>query len=257
MKSKTLNGAFLLAASLLLSACVSGYSEFYQGASPELVAMQKGKSASATTIPTLERVGKLGDGWELVYFKRGYVSVGYASFNSGRRETDDNAVQQGQKIGADLVVVVAPRYTGTVTSSVPIDLPTTRTTTFVTPSGKGAVMTRGTSTTYVPMSVHRLDYGAVFFIRPNIRFGILTRDLNDSERQELQSNKGCSVLAVADRSPAYEADILPGDLVLEINGRPVTQENLKSEYNRYAGQEIKVLLFRKGERIEKSVRLLP
>jgi len=49
-------------------------------------------------------------------------------FNSGRPESEDAAVRQGEEVGADLVLVLNPNYTGSVNSRVPITTPTTSTT---------------------------------------------------------------------------------------------------------------------------------
>ena len=111
------------------------------------------------------------------YAKRGYVQIGNAMFNSGRDEPETAAVHQGQKVGADLVLILNPKYTGSVTSSVPITTPTTNlsytsgtATAYgsggtVTAYGNSTTTTYGTTTNYVPITVNRSDYGAVFFVK--------------------------------------------------------------------------------------------
>jgi C-terminal processing protease CtpA/Prc len=104
----------------------------------------------------------------------------------------------------------------------------------------------------------RTDYGAVYFVKRKYGFGALWRDLNDGERQELQSNKGVYVRVVVDNTPAYMADILPGDIIIAVDGESMLNaESATALMRARAGQLIKLSLYRRGARIEKSVQLLP
>lgn len=195
---------FPLVFALFLAGCASGYKNFYQqaqGATPQTIAARRVAPAPAT--PIVERA-QGGDSRTILdaYTKRGYSMIGNSLFNSGRSEPESSAVRQAQDVGADLVLILDPRYTGSVTSSVPITTPTTSTTYStgtataygsrgaVTAYGSGTTTTYGTSTNYVPMTVHRSDYGAIYFVKQRFTLGIVGRDLDDAERQELQTNKG-------------------------------------------------------------------
>jgi hypothetical protein len=174
--------ALLLIGVAILAGCASGYKDFYrpnQGIDPRLVAGRR----PATAPPLVERAQPGNDG-ELVdaYSRRGYILIGTSFFNSGRRETDASAVQQARSVGADLVVILDPRYTGSQTSSIPLTLPTA-TTTYVTGSatvygprgpvtayGSGTATTYGTTTTYIPVTIHRSDYGALYFVKQRSSF---------------------------------------------------------------------------------------
>ncbi len=268
-----LKGAVVIGTAALLTACASGYSQFYrpaQGATPETIAALR--EAPPTGQPIVERAAPPGpDTTALLdaYAKRGYVLIGLSSFNSGRTESEDAAIQQGRQVGADLVLILNPRYTGSTTTAVPLTTPTT-TTSYSTGTataygaggvvnayGSGTTTTYGTTTTMMPLTIHRNDYGAGYFIKRKFSFGALWRDLNDAERQELQSNKGVYVRLVVDNSPAYLADILPGDIILAIDGSPVlNQQSVSNELRVRAGQRVVVSLYRRGNRLEKSVQLL-
>ncbi len=110
----------------------------------------------------------------------------------------------------------------------------------------------------IPITVNRSDYGAAYFVKRKWSFGALWRDLNDSERQELQSNKGVYVRVVVDNSPAYQADVLPGDIILAVDGHQVmNQQSIADLMHTRSGQSITLSLYRRGTRLEKSVRLAP
>src|SRR5207248_8766609 len=120
--------AGLLVSVFLLCSCASGYSEFYKstsGATPEAIA--KIRSGAPPKVPALDHTSGQPNDVVAAYVRRGYALIGYSSFNTGHRESDDGALSQGTKVGADLVVVVDPKYTGSITSSVPITTPTSTT----------------------------------------------------------------------------------------------------------------------------------
>lgn len=235
MKCRTSYLTLSLLLPVLLGACASGYKEFYkpnQNATPEVIATIR--VAAPPTNPAIER-SQPGDNRIILdaYAERGYFMIGHSMFNSGRTESEDAAVGQARVVGADLVLILNPKYTGTVTSSVPIATPTSSTsyssgtaTAYgpggsATAYGSGTTTTYGTSTTYIPVTVNRMDFGAVFFIKQKFGLGALFRDLTDSERQELQTNKGVAIRLVVDGMPAFNSDLLVGDIVSAIDGTPV------------------------------------
>lgn len=202
------------------------------------------------------------------YAKRGYIMIGNSSFNSGRTESEDAAVRQAQEVGADLVLILNPKYTGTITSNIPITSPTSTTsystgmaTAYgtrgsVTAYGSGTTTTYGTTTSYVPMTVHRSDYGAVYFVKQRFGLGVFSRDLNDSERLELQTNKGAVVRLVVDGTPAFNADLLVGDIVTSLDGISVANAQAFNDLLRERkGKQVSISLLRRGQRIEKILQL--
>lgn len=264
------NASVLTAA--LLAGCASGYSQFYKpapGTTPEVIAAMR--VAPPTGQPIVERTAMPSDWTALIdsYAKRSYAPIGGSSFNSGREEREEAAIEQGKKVGADLVLILNPRYTGSTTTAIPLTTPTTttsystgRATAFgaggvVNAYGSGTTTTYGSTTTMVPITVHRSDYGALYFVKRKWNFGAELRDLNDQERQDLQSNKGVVVRVVADNTPAFYADILPGDIILAVNDEPIlNREYLSKRISNFAGQLVTVSIYRRGSRIEKSVQLL-
>ena len=268
MGTKSLLGAVALV--VILSGCASGYQSFYRpakGATPEAIA--KERAAPAPAVPLVERSAPAEpDAVLTAYAKRGYVLIGHSMFNSGRRESEAAAVKQGQKVGADLVLIFNPQYTGSVTTHVPLTTPTTSTshttgsaTAFgpggpVTAYGNATTTTYGSKTTYIPRTVDRSDYGAVYFVKQKFAFGAFTRDLNDTERRALETNQGAVVLTVVDGTPAFMADILPGDVVRTINGEPIYNSGRLTEVIAgLKGQNVRIALLRNGQPIQKQVQL--
>lgn len=260
---------FLVITALFLGGCASGYSEFYKSvpnATPELIA--KTRETPPPKVPALEHAGGAPADIMAAYARRGYGLIGYSSFNSGRRESDRNALAQGEDVEADLVVVVDPTYTGSISTSVPITTPTTttsNTTGTATAFGPGGPVTAydnattttyGTQTSYYPMTIHRFDYGALYLYKRHVIFGANYRDLNDSERQALQSNKGVYITSLINGTPAFRSDVLPGDIVVALDGQPVFgAQAFSDQLGTNRGRTVAVTIVRGGQTLSKSVAL--
>ena len=250
-----------------LVACTNGYTRFYTpvpGVTPEMTASKR--AAPPPQIPLVEHSATVPE--SDIYGRIGYVPIGYSNFNSGRIESEQGAIEQGQKVGADLVVIVNPYYTGSMTSHVPVSTPTTSTsyssgsaTAFgsggtATAFGNSTTSTYETSTSYVPMTVHRFDYGAVYFVKWSYIFGAKWRDLTNEERAALQSNRGVFIESVVNDTPAFRNDVLPGDILLSIDGASIYGRQAASDMlTQTRGQKVEVILYRKGENIGKKLRL--
>lgn len=255
---------------LSMGGCASGYKQFYtqlSGVTPETIAARR--AAPPTENPLVERA-QPSDPQVVTdaYMKRGYAVIGSSTFNSGRSESEDSAIDQAREVKADLVLILNPRYTGSVTSSIPITTPTT-TTSYSSGSataygsggtvnayGSGTTTTYGSTTTYVPMVAHRSDYGAVYFVKQRFTLGAIPRNLNDVERQEIQTNKGVVIRLVVDNTPAFIEDLLPGDIIVSIDAVSVANvESLTSILRERKGRLVNVIISRRGQRIEKLIQL--
>ena len=252
---------------LSLCGCVSGYSQFYTqvpGATPEVIQESRANPPPQTPLVNHSPTVPESD----IYLREGYIPIGYSFFNSGRAEPEKNAILQGQKVKADLVVIVNPSFTGSVTSQVPITTPTTQTSNTtgtativgagspVTVYGNSSTTTYGSKTNYIPVTVNRYDYGAVYFIKRKFSLGVNWRDLTNEERSTLQSNSGLYVTAVVNNTPAFRNDILVGDVILQIDDEKVYgQEIASSILGNKLGQEIELTIYRNGEIIQKRLIL--
>lgn len=215
-----MNRLLTLAAMLCLAGCATGYEKFYQpnpSATPAAVAAHR--AAPAPAQPILDHTGLTGDALLQPYVAQGYGVIGYSSFNGGGGQSDKGALDQGRKVGADLVVISNPSYTGTRSTVIPIVTPTTSTsysTGTATAYGSGGTATAygtsttttyGTQTNFIPMHVDRFDYLAVYFVKMRARLGAFVHDLSPEQRQELQSNHGVAVINIVNASPRSQASI--------------------------------------------------
>lgn len=260
----------LLSLILVLGGCANSYQQFYQpspGPTPETIARLRTSPAPAN--PLVEHVPSFDLSEQEGYEKLGYGMIGYSFFNSGQRQSESNAIEQGRTVGADLVVIVNPRYTGTETASVAITTPTTSTSYSsgtamaygpygtVNAFGSGVTSTYGTQTNYMPIVIHREDYGAVYLVKRHFVLGTIMRDLNDGERKSLQTNKGVVVSVVVNNTPAFNADILTGDIITELDGQIVTDSHEFSSFvGSHAGRMVTLSILRGTQRLEKSIQLL-
>lgn len=255
----------LLVLLVFVSGCVSPYGKFYSG--------RRDLRRDPSFVEPLEPIQVLGSN-DLehdvrVAMRRGLVVIGVSAFNSGGHMTHAwYAESFARELGAQLVLVKS-QYSHTVSGSIPITTPTSSTshttgsaTAYgrggsVTAYGSSTTTTYGTQTTYVPYAVRRSDYTAVFLARaPPPRLGAYPRELDESMRARLGSNAGILVYEVVEGSTAYSADVVPGDVILEIGGERV--DGLRGYYqllDRYQGSSPVLLIDRNGERIEKRVEI--
>jgi len=179
-------------------------------------------------------------------------------------------VAQGKTVGAQYIVV-STKYARTVQGAIPITTfapQTTYSNGTASAFGSGGYATgtyNGTSTTYsqqtsyMPYSVARYDQLAVYFV-PLTRtgMGLLFRDITAQEAQGLGTQKAVAVAAVRRGSPAFDADILPGDIVTSIGGQVVFDSGMAIAAIRASyGSDAVVTIQRNGQAIQKTVHLAP
>jgi membrane-associated protease RseP (regulator of RpoE activity) len=248
----------------------NNYAKFYKaesGATPDAIAAIR--AAPATGSPRVVPVTMWDASTASAYARQGYVLIGASGFTSGWPESDQDAISLGVQLGADLVVILAPEYKGTVTASVPLTIPNTTTshtngsaTAYgpngpVTAFGDSTTTTNGSSTTYMPMTVQRSAYAAGYFVKGRYHFGANFRDLTDIERQQFQTNRGAYVTYIVDNSPAYDSDILPGDVIVGVNGQaPSGRAGLMDLINANRGRTVDITVVRAGKALSKRVSIL-
>lgn len=254
---------------LVLVGCASGYSQFYKPipwATPSEV--EKIRAAPPPEVPEVHYSPAIPD--IDTYLSYGFVPIGYASFNSGRNQSERGAISQGQSVNADLVVIVNPQYTGTQTSHMRVVTPTTSTShttstataygTYgsATAHGQSTTTTYGTETQTIPINVRRHNYGAVYFIKRSYIFGVNWRDLDSEERARLESNRGLYITSVVQDTPAFLADVLPGDILIGIEGQSIFGQGMANDIlTQKRGQVVAIEVNRNGRILEKEVQLNP
>lgn len=258
---------YLLLIGILLTGCANGYKKHYTpltGMTPDTIAQLR--AGTPPQSPSVERSPTVPD--RETYAKRGLTPIGYSSFNARSGEAETGAIEQGQQVGADLVVIVNPAYTGSVTSQIPISTPTSSTSyttgsaTAYGPAGTVNAFGSSTTTTYankttlVPVTTNRYQYGAVYFVKRDYLLGANWRGLSDNERTQLQTNSGLYITSVVDDSPAFRNDILAGDILLQIDGNPIYGEaNAERLLSSKRGRNVILSISRNGNIMRKEVIL--
>jgi hypothetical protein len=208
----------------LLSACASGFQQYYKPyvdakTLPDVQLLGPGETPKIFSSNDLQRDVKIA-------MSKGFHSIGHSSFN-GAIESERALVQQAQSVGAVLVLVNS-KFTENRTITIPLFVPNNQTT---YSSGSiygtgGSARYTGTSTTYgstvVPITTQqqRFDQTAIFFVKSTrkLKFGLFLIDLTPELRVKLERNTGAIIDIVAENSPAFIANVLPGDILLEIDG---------------------------------------
>jgi len=242
----------------MLQGCASGFETYYKPY-PQ-------KSGSVTPLepsrqPEVEEVSpqQINPLFER-YFEDGWVSLGSSSF-SGSDGSSSQAQAQAKSIGAHKVLY-SYSLQGTSTASLPMTAPTVSYTNGTVTSG-GAYgsysgTTYGTSTTYVPISVNRYNFLAVYISPSKYKpiLGVQARRKSAEEQKESGNINGFYIELVLRNSPAAIAGILPGDTILKLDGKLL--DDLKSWYDsvqNLAGKNVDLELIRKGVPITVSLTL--
>ncbi len=201
----------------------------------------------------------------------GYLLLGRSVFRSP--EVDPKLARKvSEEIGAS-VILVAQRHATSLTEAVPMsvwipDREITTTETGVVQGGPnaGQMWERETTkviegefrTQYIPETTDYYDYAATYWAKskPPI-FGVLVAALDERERQQLQSNRGVSVRAVIRRSPAFQSDILRGDILTRIADLDVFDpDQFFDAVVANQGKKVALEYFRNGEKKTIAVQLL-
>jgi hypothetical protein len=195
--------------------------------------------------------------------ENGYVLLGRSQF-TGTDIDGRAALAQAEDVGASVVLLQA-EYAKTVTEAVPMTewIPD-RTVTYTiveevqTGPDAGALVEREVTRTiegefqtyYIPETSDYYDVAATFWAKAKApRFGVLVQPLTNEAKQEIESNRGVMVRTVIIDSPAYEADVLPGDIITRFgDDRVESAAQLFSLIEEHAGEEVSIEVVRDGRR---------
>ena len=125
----------------------------------------------------------------------------------------------------------------------------------------------GSSTTWIPATLIHSGYepyenriykhGASFWQRskPGI-LGVLFGPIPDNMRAALQRNTGVHIEVITTDSPAFKANILRGDVVIQLAGKPTTTaDEFKKCIEEHAGQKVAIKLIRGTQTMDVEVQL--
>jgi hypothetical protein len=244
---------------LVLSGCASGYQQFYRPASADW------KVVRSTDEPVVSRSSGRPQEDVGTMFEAGYGLVGTAAF-VGALQDRAGAVAQAKKVGANRVVI-GNTYRNTQSGVTPITTPTTTTaytSGSVRPYGggygasySGMTTIYGSETTYIPYSVDQYEQYALFFAPLQRKgLGLMVYMPTDEAKRLAGTNKGHQVTHVRRDSPAYRADILPGDLLVTFGGRDLIEpKDFITAVTASYGRDIDVVMYRGSVRIVKHLFL--
>ena len=256
---------------LSLTGCANPYNKFYQGladARKEVAyapAQGELKIVPADIIGSQDRVEQSIKPW----MRKGYFFVGSSSFNAeGGSYSESKIKDQANKIGASLVLV-ASRQTGSISGTTPLMMPTTSTsysTGNTTAFGRGGIVnlygnssttTHSSQPVYIPFTKSFSDFVAMFFAKGAYHFGSIVEDVDEQTRKRLGTNAGVKVSEVVEYTPAFRADIFPGDVILAVDEESVySQEQYLSLIAKNYGRSVTLKIDRDGTQIEKSAEIL-
>lgn len=250
----------------LLQGCANPFSEYYYDNTEGIDLAKADYLVLPTAAPVLYR-GADQDQDILRMYEDNYELLGYSSFSAGDVDEKD-AIKQAAKVSAEIVYLHST-YVGSESGSVPVTVPIVQNSTtslygsnygaggYSAFSGAAYSTAYGSHTTYIPYTVHRSDYFATYWIKMKPpRLGILPRDLTPELKRKLASNKGLLIYAVVKGSPAFEADILSGDVLKAVGDFPMLDyETFGRAIAFYEGKEVSLKIVREGQEVLKTVRL--
>ena len=251
---------FAAIASVPIQANASSWEKFYR----PLVAADVGIPAESppVVIPSSGNVDSdIGALWA-----KGFVAVGYTAFF-----TDNGSTRDGERLAKKLkakFVMISSQLSSTSTSQFAVNTPNN---TVSSTSGRVNIFgnnsssqgtynqtttTYGSTTNYIPIVTSVYSKMAIFFREMQKKgTGINPRELNPEEILRFETKRAFVVRFVRDGSPAYMADILPGDVVLKVNDAPADTETwIKSVKG---AQPMSVVLWRAGKLRQVSLSVPP
>jgi hypothetical protein len=229
--------SFALALAWAPTASAGLFEDFFQASPPDYLA--DAEPAKAPPRIQISNDSNNEKSWGVADYRsmeeNGYIEIGRSAWR-GRYEDPKKAINKAKKIKAE-VILFSHRYVGSESrGSMYMPHPGS------IPGGLA-----------VPITSHTYDVAAVYFskVRPEkIGFGIRTRFMTPEEVQTIGTNKAAVLEFVVRGSPAYDADLITGDIILTIAGQDFTnREKINQVKTDYAGQSVPLEFVRNGKRM--------
>jgi C-terminal processing protease CtpA/Prc len=216
-----------LVAALLLAGCATGTRSIFEPAKPQAPGHYEtvegrgpevvAELRAAPAPAEPQRVdGKSFSADENRLAAQGYMQIGTAHFAAADADAKAEALRQGRNVGADQVLVYAPSAAGDAKTS---------------------------------------ELTFAYYVRFKLPFGATFRDLNATEKQAMNRG-GVRIGSVVNGTPASKANLLSGDIVVSLDGKPVANRGeFQSMLRANAGRSVTLGVVRNGETINRMVRL--
>lgn len=100
------------------------------------------------------------------------------------------------------------------------------------------------------------EWVAEYYVRFKLLFGATFRDLRAQERETLSAQGGVVIGKVVGGTPASRSNLIPGDVVLAVDGRPFgNRAEFQDALRAAAGRQVTLTIVRNGETLSRVVRL--
>lgn len=205
----------LIIVSFMLTACANSYSDFYKSNTNEsyistLEILKDGNK------PILIKTDDIENSLN-IYMSKGFDIIGQSFFN-GEMHTEDQLILVATQVKSTHVLYGA-KFVTTQATSTPLILP----------NGFG-----GFNAAAINRQSLRYEQGAVFLAKMKElpRFGGVFDDLTPDQRRKFGRNTGVVIKIVVEKTAAFNANLLVGDLIIELNGRSIANiEELSKIFN--------------------------
>jgi hypothetical protein len=190
--------------------------------------------------------------------ENGYLPLGTAGFHAAAAADSRQAVEQGKRIGATLVVLYGAS-TGAAAGGPLTALPFHPRTPGDDAESQVASVAGGQATIGSLPAPARTDHLATYWAksRPPV-LGIYSRALGEQEKARMMRNDGIVVMEVANGSPAAAAGIQEGDVIVAIDGKPILDANAVPAFlDSIAGRKVRINVRRDGSPLSMMVQLNP
>lgn len=267
----------LMGASFLTGCATNPFAQYYQTYTNQWPVAVQQRLLPTAANPQIVNVAPANTREEARrLLERNMICVGFSSFHGGAAK-QQQLVEQAKRVGADVVLFVS-QYSHTEQGVRPVlnyHPGETYTTTehgtananiygsggyaygSGTYSGYSTTTSSGTfDTQYVPYQMRVYDYGASLRrVKPGI-FGARVLPIPEAMRSTLQRNTGALVDVVMLDSPAFRANILRGDIIIQIADKPIAMpKDFISALPSYAGQKVTVRVMRGSQTLDIDVQL--
>jgi hypothetical protein len=196
--------------------------------------------------------------------EQGYYMIGSSAFVGGSGTTL-GAKAHARRLDASIALVSKQILSSSLTT---IYLPGSPTT--VTSSHSGSIYGSGGLSTYsgttsttvpgtptaIPWVVTTYQYTSVYFVKGQHLLGAHLTDLLQADRAAIGRNIGVRIRLVVKNSPAYLADLFPGDIIVAVGGETVRDaEQAYKELWRHAGTSTQLTVLRGTKQLKVKVEL--
>jgi len=263
---RAVSGIVVAFAFLLAGCAPNGYRDFYQassGISPKEIEARR--IGPPPELPELIRGSDPTLDIQAAY-QQGFGVIGSSSFN-GVAASDKQLIEHAKSIGADRVLSYGV-YQQTIQTAVPLTMPTTQTSVTngsatiygprgtSTAYGSAQTTTFGSQTTFMPVSINRFDFLAIYLVKVRAAFGANFRDITTQEAQQIGTVNAVSIVVVQRGSPAASAGFLPEDIITKFDGQPVLgSTNLVETLKQKQNKKVMFSVLRRGKPISLALTL--